>query len=217
MDKLSSLTEAISNLNEAEVEHLVRERLDAGVPAVDILADCRAGMAVVGSRFEKGEYFIPELMFAGTIMKGVMADLEPMLKQLRASREEAASVVIGTVRHDIHDIGKDVVVIMLQGTGFDVVDLGVDVSPQRFVESTKESHASVLGMSVFLTSCCKFVAETVDAVKQAGLRDRVSIMIGGAAASGMVAERTGCDYYGETAVDAVNYASKVVKSLSENC
>jgi methylmalonyl-CoA mutase cobalamin-binding domain/chain len=212
MGEFSNLTQAMSDLKETEVHSLIKEKLEAGVAATEILAQCREGLAELGRRFEQGQCYIPELMYGGVIMKKVVDDLSPMLKQSETPEAKAATVVVGTVHHDIHDIGKDIVVLMLRGSGFNVIDLGVDVPPRRFVQAVKESDASVVGMSVFLTTCCKFIEETVDAIKKENLRDRVSIMIGGAAASDMVSERTGCDYYGETAVDAVTHASAVTKS-----
>jgi len=208
----SDLAQAMSNLKEAEVQALVKRKLQAGVPAAEILAQCREGLAELGRRFQEGEYYIPELVYGGEIMKKLMRDLGPSLKELPTARAEAETVVIGTVRRDIHDIGKDIVALMLRGSGFRVIDLGVDVPAERFVEAIRKGNASVAGMSVFLTSCCRSIEETVEAIRGAGLREKVSVMIGGAAASDMVAEKTGCDYYGETAVDAVNYVSAVAKS-----
>ena len=209
MSGLSELAQAIVDLAEDRVRQLVEAKLDAGVAASDIMADCRAGMTEIGARFDRGECFIPELMFAGSIMRRVVDELGPRLKETRQEHAEGIGVVIGTVKGDIHDIGKDIVVMMLEGTGFRVTDLGVDVPPDKFVEAVAASGARVVGMSVFLTSCCKSIGETVEALKRAGLRDKVGIMIGGAAASDVVADRVGCDYYGETAVDAVYYASKI--------
>lgn len=212
MADLRDLKEAMSDLKEAQVYALVKEKLGAGVSATEILAQCREGLAELGKRFEKAECYIPELMYGGVIMKKVVGDLSPMLEETESHETKAATVVMGTVHRDIHDIGKDIVVLMLRGSGFNVIDLGVDVSPQKFVQAVKENDASVVGMSVFLTTCCKFISETVDAIKEARLRNKVSIMIGGAAASDMVSERTGCDFYGETAVNAVAYATKVTKA-----
>jgi methylmalonyl-CoA mutase cobalamin-binding domain/chain len=211
MSEQGNLAKAMSDLKEAEVIALVKRRLDENAPVTEILAECREGLANLGKRFEAGEYYIPELMYGGEVMKRVMKDLEPLLKESPETAAEAATAVIGTVRRDIHDIGKDIVVLMLQGSGLNVVDLGVDVPPEKFVETIREKDASLVGMSVFLTSCCQSIGETVSLIKEAGLRDRVSIMIGGAAASNMVAERTGCDFYGETAVDAVAHASAVAR------
>ena len=206
MGELSELAQAICDMKEPETMALVDEALKSGMDAPDILAACREGMAIVGKRFEEGKYFIPELIFAGMIMQGVMKKLQPHLKEKEESIAGKATVVIGTVRDDIHDIGKDIVTMMLRGTGFHVVDLGVNVTPKAFVEAVQANNAAVVGMSVFLTSCCRHVSETVNALKEAGLREKVSVMIGGAAASDMVAERTGCDAFGATAVDAVSHA-----------
>jgi len=203
-----SLSQALAQLQEDEVKALIKQRLDAGVSAPEIVAECQAGLADVGTRFEKGEYFISELMYAGEIMKDIMAALEPHLKEQPMVEGQGGCIVLGTVKGDIHDIGKDVVALMLRGAGFEVVDLGVDVHPARFVEAAKEHKACAIGMSVFLTTCCKAVGDTVDALKAASLRDQVRVMIGGAAASDMVAERTGCDAFGTNAVDAVRLAAE---------
>lgn len=212
MAEQGDLAKAMGDLKEQDVHALVKQMLDRGVPAAEILVQCREGLARLGKRFEAGDCYIPELMYGGEIMKKVMELLDPALKESATPEAKAATVVMGTVRHDIHDIGKDIVVLMLQGSGFDVVDLGVNVPPDRFVQAVEENSAALVGMSVFLTSCFKSIEDTVDAIKRANLRDRVSIMIGGAAASNMVSEKTGCDYYGETAVDAVTYATKRVKA-----
>jgi len=204
----TDIAEAIGSLREDDAKSLIRQQLDAGTPATDILAQCQKGLASVGDRFNTGEYFISELMYAGEMMKDIMADLEPLLGEAAVMKGQAGHVVIGTVRGDIHDIGKDIVVLMLRGAGYDVTDLGVDVAPDQFVKTVQETGAFMVGMSVFLTTCCKAVEETVEALKAAGLRDGVSIFIGGAAASDLVAERTGCDGYGTTAVDAVALAGK---------
>jgi len=209
MAKPGAIAKAMSALKEAQLKELIKKAIKAKVPAADILAECRAGLGEVGERFNKGEYFISELMFAGEIMKDISAQLTPLLRKGPKPKAKAGAkhVVMGTVRGDIHDIGKDIVVLMLRGAGFEVTDLGVDVKPQQFVDAVKKSGAFMVGMSVFLTTCCKALQETSDALKAAGLRDGVKIMIGGAAASDMVAERTGCDGYGATAVDAVALAN----------
>lgn len=202
-----TVSDALAQLKEAEVKALVQQQIDAGESAADVLAACQEGLAQIGKRFETGEYFISELMYAGEIMKGVMVVLEPLLGEARGPKGSAGTVVLGTVKGDVHDIGKDVVALMLRGAGYEVVDLGVNVSPGQFVEAVRERGALVLGMSVFLTTCCKWVASTVEALAAAGLREQVTVVIGGAAASDFVAERTGCDGFGRTAVDAVALAS----------
>jgi 5-methyltetrahydrofolate--homocysteine methyltransferase len=207
MAQPTGLVEAISQVREAEIKVLVRDKIAAGVPAGEILAECNRGMIELGNRFASGECFIPELMYGGMIMKGIMAQLSPLIEKGQA-RQSAGTVVMGSVQHDVHDIGKDIVIMMLRGVGFEVVDLGVDVSPARFVEAVRTHRPLVMGMSVLLTTCFKSVTATVEAVRQAGLRDGLKIMVGGAAASELLSQNAGCDYYGKTAVDGVQFAGQ---------
>lgn len=211
MSDQSSLAEAISQCQEDRVRALVKEKIDAGTPAVEIVAECNRGMIELGNRFSRDECFIPDLMYGGMIMKGVMAELGPLLeKQGEAAAEtSAATAVMGTVQHDVHDIGKDIVIMMLRGAGFRVVDLGVDVPPERFVAAIREHRPSVLGMSLLLTTSFKAVTATIEAIRAAGLREGLAVMVGGAAASQLLSEKAGCDYYGRTAVDGLHYACQV--------
>ena len=210
MSQQENLSQAMANLEEENIKRLVKEKIEAGVPATEILKELQTGMIEIGNRYDKEEYFVAELMYAGEIMKEIMVDLEPMLEEAPESETTVGKVVIGTVKGDIHDLGKDVVIILLRGAGFDVIDLGVDVSPQGFVEAIKESGATVVGMSVFLTMAYEAAAETVNAIKESGLRDKVSIMIGGGPVTELVRKKTGCDFYGKDAAAGVNYALKVV-------
>ena len=210
MTEGNRLATALAHCQEDEVNRLVQEQLDAGASAVDVVALCNEGMAELGNRFAAEECFIPELMVGGMIMKKVMGRLGTALEDVASDTEATGTAVIGAARHDIHDIGKDIVVMMLRGVGFDVVDLGVDVPPERFVEAVREHNAQVVGISVLLTTCFKSIGETVQAIKDAGLRDNVAVMVGGAAASQLLAENTGCDFYGKTAVDGMKYAVETV-------
>jgi 5-methyltetrahydrofolate--homocysteine methyltransferase len=203
------LADALAQCREDDVKALIRGMLDAGVPAADIIAECNRGMGELGTRFQRGECFIPELMFGGMVMKGIMADLGPKLQQTQAVRP-VGTVVMGSVQHDVHDIGKDIVIMMLRGIGFEVIDLGVDVPPEKFVAAIREHKPVAVGMSILLTTCYRSVAATVEAIRQAGLRDGVSLMVGGAAASDLLRENAGCDFYGKTAVDGVDFAGKLV-------
>jgi methylmalonyl-CoA mutase cobalamin-binding domain/chain len=211
MTQESKLAEAISQCQEDVVKQLLQEQLDAGVPATEILAQCNQGMIELGNRFSRDECFIPDLMFGGMIMKGVMALLGP---QLKGGAEEAggrAKALIGTVQHDVHDIGKDILIMMLRGAGFEVIDLGVDVPPEKFVEAIREHQPMVVGMSLLLTTSYKSVVATINAIKEAGLREGLSIMVGGAAASDLLAENAGCDFYGKTAIDGLHYARQIAE------
>lgn len=209
MNQPDSLFEAVAGARETEVMDLVRERIDAGLPAADILAECNRGMVELGNRFATGDCYLPDLMFAGMIMKGVAAELAPLLEKGQAA-VTCGTVVMGSVLHDVHDIGKDIVITMLRGSGFEVVDLGVDVPPEKFVAAIAEHKPQVVGMSVLLTTCFKSVIATVEAIKQAGQRQSVSIMVGGAAASDLLRENAGCDFYGKSAVDGLKFAGSVV-------
>jgi 5-methyltetrahydrofolate--homocysteine methyltransferase len=209
MSQPESLFDAVAAARETEVMALVRGQIAAGVPAGDILAECNRGMVELGNRFATGDCFLPDLMFAGMIMKGVMVELTPRLAKGEATKSRG-TVVMGSVQHDVHDIGKDIVVTMLRGVGFEVVDLGVDVPPEKFVEAIAQHKPQVVGMSVLLTTCYKSVIATVEAIQKAGLRAGLAIMVGGAAASDLLRQNAGCDFYGKTAVDGVKFASGIV-------
>ena len=204
-----SLVAAVAQVEENKVMALVRQKRDAGDPVAEILAECNRGMVELGERFARGDCFIPELMFGGMIMKNVMAELAPTLQDT-AARESVGTVVMGTVQHDVHDIGKDIAVTMLRGVGFEVIDLGVDVPPEKFVEAIGEHRPAAAGMSLLLTTCYQSVTATVEAIERAGWRDGVALMVGGAAASELLRENTGCDFYGKTAVDGVKFAGRLV-------
>lgn len=209
MTLTSALAQAVADCQEDNVKALLQEKLAAGVPADEIVAECNQGMTELGNRFNREECFLPDLMFGGMIMKGVMAQLAPKLEGGPVAKA-VGTAVIGTVQYDVHDIGKDILVMMLRGSRFNVVDLGVDVPPAKFVEAVREHQPAVLGMSLLLTTCFKSVSATVDAIKAAGLRQGLSIMVGGAAASELLCANVGCDYYGKTAVDGMKYACRVV-------
>jgi 5-methyltetrahydrofolate--homocysteine methyltransferase len=208
MTQHDDLAAAIAACDEATAMELLRSKLAAGVPPHDLLGECNRGMIELGSRFGREECFLPDLMFGGMIMKSLMAELGPRLG-VSAAVESRATAVIGTVQHDVHDIGKDILVMMLRGAGFEVIDLGVDVPPQQFVAAIRDHGPAVVGLSLLLTTCFKSVAATVQAIQEAGLRRQVSIMVGGAAASDLLSQNAGCDYYGKTAVDGLKYACHV--------
>jgi len=205
MTEEQSLAEAVAFCQEDTVKRLVREKIEAGISANDVVAECNEGMVELGNRFGREECFIPDLMIGGMIMKGLMAELGPMLAP-EEKAEAQAKAVVGTVQHDVHDIGKDILIMMLRGVGFEVVDLGIDVPPEKFVQAVREHEPVVVGLSLLLTTCFKSVTATVEAIRAAGLREKVAIMVGGAAASELLSQNAGCDFYGKTAVDGLNYA-----------
>jgi 5-methyltetrahydrofolate--homocysteine methyltransferase len=199
------LKESLAACEEAAVMSAIDRLSGDGVTAEDIVATCNEGMGLLGERFDQGEAFIPDLMFGGMIMKKVMTKLASALSTKQTGKR-GKTFVIGTVRHDVHDIGKDIAVMVLRGNGFNVVDLGVDVSPEKFVEAIREHQPVFVGMSLLLTTCYRSITETMQAINEADLRNTVKICVGGAAASGLVAERCGLDYYAATAIDGVNWA-----------
>lgn len=201
------LVKALADLKEDEAIEIVEKRMASGEDVMDILADTRKAMAIVGKRFADEEYFIPDLIFSGEILKKITELVSPKLVA-GPEVERKAKVVFGTVSGDIHDIAKDIVVFMLDNHGFEVFDLGVDVPPQKFVDKIKETNATIVGLSGFLTLSYDSMKQTVDAIKAAGLRDKVKIMIGGGQFDEEVRMFTGADAYGSDAMTAVNFATK---------
>jgi methanogenic corrinoid protein MtbC1 len=194
-------------LKETEVLEFVEKALGKGVDPMEILGEAQEGMKIVGQRFAEERYFIPDLVFSGEILKRVVKTLEPHLKEKKAEESERlGKVIIGTVEGDIHDIGKDLVVFMLDVSGLEVFDLGIDVPAQKFVDKIKETGSGVVGLSGFLTLAFDAMKETVDAIQAAGLRDQVKIMIGGGQIDEEVQGYTGADAYGKDAVEAVELA-----------
>jgi 5-methyltetrahydrofolate--homocysteine methyltransferase len=201
------LVKTLADLKEQEVIKIVEERLKAKEDPVRILEDARKGMEMVGKRFASGEYFIPDLVYSGEILKSVTELVKPKLTKATESKK-LGKIVFGTVAGDIHDIGKDIVVFMLDVNGFEVHDLGVDVPAQKFVEKIKETGASIVGLSGFLTLAFDSMKQTVDAMNGAGLRDKVKVMIGGGQITEEVRKYTGADAYGKDAVEGVTLAKK---------
>jgi methanogenic corrinoid protein MtbC1 len=199
------LAKLLSDLKEPEALQFVEKALAEGGDPVALLDEAREGMAVVGQRFATQEYFIPDLIFSGEILKGIVQRLEPHLKKGK-EQKRLGKAVIGTVAGDIHDIGKDLVVFMLDVSGFEVLDLGIDVPAQKFVDAIKESGSKIVGLSGFLTLAFDSMKDTVDAIQKAGLRDKVKIMIGGGQIDEQVKRFTGADAYGRDAVAAVQLA-----------
>ena len=201
------LMKLLSDLKEPEALAFVEEALGKGVDPVDLLGESQEAMKIVGQRFAEEKYFIPDLVFSGEILKRIVKMLEPHLKAKKGEEaERQGKVIIGTVEGDIHDIGKDLVVLMLDVSGFEVTDLGIDVPVQKFVDTIKETGSTVVGLSGFLTLAFDSMKETVDAIKDAGLRDQVKIMVGGGQIDEQVRGYTGADAYGKDALEAVALA-----------
>lgn len=202
---MTSLKDAIVDMQEEEALALARQMLASGVPPMTVLDECREAMQIVGQRFEKGEYFVPELVLAGDILQAISAEAKPLIQQ-QTQQKKLGKVVIGTVEGDIHDVGKDIVVLMLDVNGFEVYDLGVDVPPQVFVDKIKEVQPEVVALSGFLTLAFDSMKNTVEAIEKAGLRDSVKIMVGGGTVDEQVKVYARADGYGFDAMTAVNLA-----------
>jgi len=195
----------LADLKDAEVLELVKQRLDAGDDPLAILEDSRKGMEIVGEHFAAGEYFLPELVFSGDLLKRVTELVKPRLTQA-AETKRIGKVVIGTVAGDIHDIGLNIVGFMLDVNGFEVYNLGVDVPVETFVDKMKETGAPVLGLSGFLTPAFDTMKETVEAIEAAGMRNKIKIMIGGGQINEEIRKYAKADAYGKDAMAAVSLA-----------
>jgi len=201
------LVRTLADLKEKEALNIVEDRLKAGEEPLKILEDARKAMEVVGKRFASSEYFMPDLIYSGEILKEITDMVKPKMSKA-GEIKRVGKVVFGTVAGDIHDIGKDIVVFMLDVNGFEVYDLGVDVPAQKFVEKIKESGAPIVGLSGFLTLAYDSMKQTIDALKAAGLRDKVKVMIGGGQITEEVRKYTGADAYGKDAMAGVSLAKK---------
>ena len=199
------LIDAIVEIQENEALRIAEEWIALKSDPLKVLEDCSAAMEIVGERFESGEYFLPQLIMSGEIFKQISEIIKPHLKK-SAGSTSLGKILMGTVQGDIHDIGKDIVVFMLQVNGFEVRDIGIDVPPEKYVEEIKDFQPQVVGMSGLLTVAFVSMKTTVQALKAAGVRDQVKIMIGGGQTSEKIMEYTGADAYGKDVMDAVNIA-----------
>jgi corrinoid protein of di/trimethylamine methyltransferase len=206
---MSDLYEAILNGQAAAAAAAADKALAGGATALELVhRDMVPAMDEVGRRFECEDYFVPELLLAARAMKAALVPIRPLLAASGA--QPAGRVVIGTVKGDLHDIGKNIVAAMLEGAGFEVVDLGADVEPQAFVEAVRANHAHLVCLSALLTVTMPSMQTTVEAFTAAGLRDRVKVMVGGAPVTQRYADEIGADGYGDNAAAAVAVARRLV-------
>jgi 5-methyltetrahydrofolate--homocysteine methyltransferase len=207
MADLEGLAIFLTKGNRDEVKAKVQEAVDEGVPVADILNDgLVAGMSVVGERFRRNLVYVPEVLISARAMQAGMSIIEPLLAE--SGVQPAGKVVLGTVKGDLHDIGKNLVGMMLQGGGYEVIDLGTDVTADAFIAKAKETGAQVIGMSALLTTTMPYMAEVVNAVKGAGLTD-LRTMIGGAPVTQAFADEIGADGYAPDAASAVEVAQQL--------
>jgi dimethylamine corrinoid protein len=205
---VSPLAQAVGDLEEDKAAVLVQDKLAKGEPALSILEELQAGMNLVGERFESGEYYLSELIYAADIFKKAGAPLQEELT--RSAPKTYGTLVLGTVKNDIHEFGKDIVATVMTSNGIKVVDLGVNVEPARFVEAVRESQATLVGLSCLLTTVFDDMKQTIAALETAGLRDQVTVLIGGGPVDQATAAYVGADYYCKTAHDGVTCAKHVL-------
>jgi methanogenic corrinoid protein MtbC1 len=208
MTELIELTEALVDLKKEDIIAMIEDHLQKNTPPLEIVRALNDGMIKVGERFAAGEYFISELIYSGHIMKDAMTRLDPLFRHsdVETSGEK---VVIGTVKGDIHDIGKNIVVMLIRNAGFNVIDLGVDVPADRFVETLKETKAKVLALSCLLNLAFTEMKNVVEALDAAGIRSNVKVIIGGQPIDEKVREYVGADYYGSDAPAGVRICREI--------
>ncbi len=208
--QMEDLVKAVIEGNAPVVSRLVVQGLDEGLEAAIILSEgLTPGMSTVGELFQKGEYFLPEMLFSAKAMAGGLKHLESIFS--KSDSNSLATVVIGTVKGDLHDIGKNIVGMIMKGAGFNVVDLGIDVPAERFVEVVSEKSADILALSALLSTTMPSMRDTIGVVAKSGIKDRVKILVGGAPITSKFADEIGADGYAEDAPGAVTKAKKLLE------
>lgn len=207
-----NIINSIINLDERTAIQIANELIKSGIDPIEILEKCREGMSIVGTKFEKGEFFLSEMIMAAEIFNQIMEIIKPQLK--KSITETKGKILIGTVEGDVHDIGKNIVISLLEAEGFDVIDLGVDVNPSRFVEAIKEHEPDIVGMSSLLTVALESTKETVDAIIDAGLRDKVKIIVGGGRIDVHAAEYINPDASTDNAAVGVKMCKKLMSEIT---
>ena len=209
MNHIEKIYQAILEGDMGETQVQVQTAIDSGLPAQDILQKGMiASMSEVGRLFEDGEYFVPEMLIAARAMQAGLAILKPRL--VEAGIEPIGKVAIGTVKGDLHDIGKNLVAMMMEGAGFEIIDLGTDVTPEDFVGAAKNG-ANIIGLSALLTTTMPSMEKSIQAIRSAGLRDQVKIIIGGAPVTAEYAAQIGADGYAPDASQAANLAKSLLQ------
>ncbi|HHT26013.1 MAG TPA: cobalamin-binding protein [Firmicutes bacterium] len=209
MSQLQSIAEAVISGKSPEVQRLIKEALEAGTKPVKIINDgLIAGMQVIADRFKRNEIYVPEVLIAARAMNAGLTIVKPLISD--TDMKPIAKVIIGTVKGDLHDIGKKLVAMMLEGAGFEVIDLGIDVSPEKFIEAVKENHPQIMAMSALLTTTMPAMAESIKLLEESGLRNQVKVIIGGAPITDAYAQKIGADGYSPDAGSAVDLAKSLV-------
>lgn len=206
---IGKIKNAVINAGHVEIESLVKEALENGVGHQAIINSALiAAMEEVGQRFSAGKFFIPEMLAAAMTMKKGLGIVQPFLAGVQARSK--GTILIGTVRGDLHDIGKNLVAMMLEGAGFQVIDMGVDISVEAFVQRMKDVSPEILGLSALLTTTMPEMKKVIDALTEAGVRKNVKVMVGGAPVNAKLAQEIGADGYGKDAVEAVGLVRRLI-------
>ena len=209
MDILKEISECLQQGDDEKVSLLTRQAIEEKIPPREILdKSLIGGMNIIGEKYKAHEIFLPQVLLAAKAMYAGMDLLKPMF--IKGEMPTMGRVIIGSVQGDLHDIGKNLVGIMLKGAGFEVIDLGNNVSPEKFVETAKKENASVIGMSALLTTTMPVMQRTVDLLKEEGLGGKIKIIIGGAPVSEEFAQRIGADAYGYDSTNAVESVKKLI-------
>ena len=207
---LTKITQSLVDIEPDQTTKLTEEALTAGLAPLTIINEGLVpGMDIIGQKFQTGEYFLPQMVIAATAMQQAMEILEPELRARQEDREVAGTLVIGTVQGDIHEIGKSLVATMMSANGFRVYDVGVDVTAETFVEKIQETGADLLGLSALLTTTMTKQRDVIEALEEAGLRDQVKVMVGGAPVTPEWAEAIGADGYAEDVIGAVELGKQL--------
>lgn len=200
---------AMADLDEEKTLLLVEARINAGYTSIEIVESCRRGIEVVGTKYSDSHYYLSDLIMSEEIFKGVMRILEPHIT-VNASNN-GFSIIMGTIEGDIHDLGKNIIIYLLRSSGFQVHDLGVDVTPERFVQAVNETKASILGISVLLSFCVGSIKKVVDLLIEVGLRDKIKVVVGGYPVNQEVKEFTGADFYANDVTEAMRIYRTIIE------
>lgn len=207
-----TLRSALLSFEEEKFIETVKRSLEEKISPLEIINALTKALEEIGRKFEEGEIFLVHLVMAGEMVKKAVSEyLEPLLKKVKIERKTLGKVVIGTVSGDIHDIGKNIVAALLFSAGFEVIDLGKDVSVEEFIRAVEEYNPSILGLSALLSTTLPVQREVIESLKKKGLRDRVKVIVGGAPVTAEWAEQIGADGYAEDAVEAVKVAKRLLK------
>jgi len=210
---LEKLKVSLLSFDSEAVKSEVEEAIQTGLPVEEIIETLRGGMEVVGDRYRAGEFFVTDLIVAGEVMKETQEILEPFMKD--ASATDLATIVVATVAGDIHDIGKNIFVMLMRAEGFRVIDLGVDVPSEKIIDAVKEYTPEILGLSALLTTNLEEFPKIVDVLRREGLRDKVKVIIGGATVTEQFAREIGVDAYAKTAVEGIGFSKMWIEKSRE--